>query len=132
MKILVVDDELTSRELLAACLKRYGPVDTAADGIAALQAYNLALDRTPYSLICLDIMLPRMDGQQVLKAIRRIEQERGIMGPEQVRIIMISALGDFANVSQAFTSACTSYITKPILPDKITAELEKLGIVAPQ
>lgn len=127
MKSLIVDDELTSRELLTMILKAYGPVDTAADGLEGLKAFNLALGREPYELIMLDIMLPRMDGQQVLKAIRRIEQERGVVGLEQVKIVMISALGDFSNVSQAFASACTSYLTKPILADKVRAELARLG-----
>jgi len=128
VKSLIIDDELTSRELLSLILKPYGPVETASDGLEGLKAYNLALGREPYDLIMLDIMLPKMDGQQVLKSIRRIEQERGVVGPEQVRIVMISALGDFSNVSQAFASACTSYLTKPILPEKVRAELAKLGI----
>jgi two-component system chemotaxis response regulator CheY len=127
VKSLIVDDELTSRELLTMILKAYGPVETAADGLEGLKAFNLALDREPFDLIMLDIMLPRMDGQQVLKAIRRIEQERGVVGLEQVKIVMISALGDFSNVSQAFASACTSYLTKPILADKVQAELARLG-----
>ena len=127
MKSLIVDDELTSRELLTMILKAYGPVDTAADGLGGLKAFNIALNREPFDLIMLDIMLPRMDGQQVLKAIRRIEQERGVVGLEQVKIVMISALGDFSNVSQAFASACTSYLTKPILADKVQAELARLG-----
>jgi len=127
VKSLIVDDELISRELLTMILKAYGPVDAVADGLAGLKAFNLALDREPYELIMLDIMLPRMDGQQVLKAIRRIEQERGVVGLEQVKIVMISALGDFTNVSQAFASACTSYLTKPILAGKVQAELARLG-----
>jgi two-component system chemotaxis response regulator CheY len=127
VKTLIIDDELTSRELLSMILKAYGPVDTAVDGLEGLKAYNLALGREPYDLIMLDIMLPRMDGQQVLKAIRRIEQERGVVGPEQVKIVMISALGDFSNVSQAFASACTSYLTKPIVAQKVQAELARLG-----
>jgi two-component system chemotaxis response regulator CheY len=127
VKTLIVDDELTSRELLSMILKGYGTVDTAADGLEALKAYNLALGRAPYDLIMLDIMLPRMDGQQVLKAIRRIEQERGLVGLEQVKIVMISALGDFSNVNQAFASACTSYLTKPIVAEKVRAELARLG-----
>jgi two-component system chemotaxis response regulator CheY len=127
VKTLIVDDELTSRELLSMILEPYGPVDTAADGLEGLKAYNLALGRAPYDLIMLDIMLPRMDGQQVLKSIRRIEQERGLVGLEQVKIVMISALGDFSNVNQAFASACTSYMTKPILADKVRAELGRLG-----
>jgi two-component system chemotaxis response regulator CheY len=127
VKTLVVDDDPVSRDLLALILKAYGTVDTAGDGLQALKAYNLALDCAPYDLIMLDIMLPRMDGQQVLKSIRRIEQERGVVGPEQVKIVMISALGDFSNVSQAFASACTSYMTKPILREKVQEELSRLG-----
>jgi two-component system chemotaxis response regulator CheY len=127
VKTLIVDDELTSRELLKMILKPYGPVDTAVDGLEALKAYNLALTHEPYDLIMLDIMLPKMDGQQVLKSIRRIEQERGVLGPEQVKIVMISALGDFSSVNQAFASACTSYMTKPILKDKVQEELVRLG-----
>jgi two-component system chemotaxis response regulator CheY len=129
VKTLIVDDELTSRELLAMILKAHGPVDMAVDGLEALKAFNLALEREPYDLIILDIMLPRMDGQQVLKSIRRIEQERGVVGLEQVKIVMISALGDFSNVSKAFASACTSYLTKPILADKVRAELARLGFL---
>jgi two-component system chemotaxis response regulator CheY len=127
VKTLVVDDDPVSRDLLTLILKAYGPVDTAVNGLEALKAYNLALDRGPFDLIMLDIMLPRMDGQQVLKSIRRIEQERGVVGLEQVKIVMISALGDFSNVSQAFASACTSYMTKPILREKVQAELSRLG-----
>ncbi len=127
MKILVIDDEPTSRELLAMNLAPYGAVDTAADGIEGLKAFNLALGREPYELIFLDIMLPKMDGQQVLKSIRRIEQDRGVVGMGQAKIVMVSALGDFSNVNQAFASACTSYMTKPILPEKIQTELARLG-----
>ena len=127
MKTLIIDDEVISRELLAMFLKDYGPVDLAVDGLEGLKAFNLALGREPYDLIMLDIMLPKMDGQQVLKSIRRIEQERGVVGLDQVKIVMISALGDFSNVSQAFASACTSYLTKPILKDKVQEELARLG-----
>lgn len=129
MRILVVEDELTSRELLKVILDPYGEIDTVADGIEAIKAYNLSLDNQPYDLICLDIMLPKMDGQQVLKGIRKIEGERGIIGLEAVKIIIISALGDYETVTEAFSSQCTSYITKPIDADKIVAELRKLELI---
>jgi two-component system chemotaxis response regulator CheY len=129
MKILVVDDETTSRELLRVILAPHGQVDTAEDGIAALRAFNLAAEREPYDLICLDIMLPKMDGQEVLRNIRTIEQQRGILGGMGgVKIIMISALGDFDSVNRAFASRCTSYVTKPITREKIERELERLQL----
>jgi len=129
VKILVVEDELTSRELVKVILEPYGTVDMAVDGIEAIKAFNLALNKEPYDLICLDIMLPKMDGQQVLKSIRKIEGDRAILGPDAVKIIIISALGDFENVTEAFSSQCTSYITKPIDADKIVAELRNLELI---
>jgi two-component system chemotaxis response regulator CheY len=129
VKILIVEDELTSRELLKVILEPYGTIHTAADGIEAMKAFNLALANQPYDLICLDIMLPKMDGQQVLKGIRKIEGDKGILGPDAVKILMISALGDFENVSEAFSAQCTSYITKPIDAEKIVAELGNLELI---
>jgi two-component system chemotaxis response regulator CheY len=129
VRILVVEDELTSRELLKVILEPYGRIDTVSDGVEAIKAFNMALAKEPYDLICLDIMLPKMDGQQVLKGIRKIEGERGILGPEAVKILIISALGDFENVTEAFSSQCTSYITKPIDADKIVAELRNLELI---
>jgi len=129
VKVLIVEDELTSRELLKVILEPYGEIDTVADGIEAIKAFNLSLKDSPYDLICLDIMLPKMDGQQVLKGIRKIEAERGTLGPDAVKILMISALGDFESVTEAFSSQCTSYITKPIDADKIIAELKKLELL---
>ena len=129
MRILVVEDELTSRELLKVILEPYGRIDTVSDGVEAIKAYNMALAKEPYDLICLDIMLPKMDGQLVLKGVRKIEGDKGFLGPEAVKILMISALGDFENVTEAFSSQCTSYITKPIDADKIVAELRNLELI---
>lgn len=129
MKILIVEDELTSRELLKVILEPYGTVETVADGIEAMKAFNLAMASRPYDLICLDIMLPKLNGQQVLKGIRKIEGDKGILGPDAVKIIMISALGDFESVTEAFSSQCTSYITKPIDADKIVEELRNLELI---
>ena len=129
MKILIVEDELTSRELLKVILEPYGTVETVADGIEAMKAFNLALASQPYDLICLDIMLPKLNGQQVLKGIRKIEGDKGILGPDAVKILIISALGDFESVTEAFSSQCTSYITKPIDADKIVEELRNLELI---
>jgi two-component system chemotaxis response regulator CheY len=129
VKILIVEDELTSRELLKVILEPYGTVETVADGIEAMKAFNLALASQPYDLICLDIMLPKLNGQQVLKGIRKIEGDKGILGPDAVKILIISALGDFESVTEAFSSQCTSYITKPIDADKIVEELRNLELI---
>ena len=51
MKTLIVEDELTSRELLKVILEPYGTTDTAADGIEGMKAFNLALENEPYDLM---------------------------------------------------------------------------------
>ena len=100
MKILIVDDELTSQTLLETILKPYGQCQIAADGIEALRAFNSSSE-TPFDLILLDIMLPKMDGHQVLKKIREIENARGVFGFDGVKVIMITALDDLESAKQA-------------------------------
>ena len=79
MKTLIVEDEFTSRRLLQKILAAYGECDIAIHGKEALEAFRLARDeREPYDLICLDIMMPEMDGQETLKMIRKTEEEMGI------------------------------------------------------
>ncbi len=79
MRILIVEDDFTSRRLLQKILAPYGECDIAVDGKEALEAFTLAVrEGRRYRLICLDIMMPEMDGQQVLKKIRQMEKELGI------------------------------------------------------
>ena len=81
MKFLIVDDDPACREFLVAVLLPYGSCDLAFDGAEAIDAFRLALDDgEPYDLICLDIMMPGVDGHKALDGIRSIEHERGIGG----------------------------------------------------
>jgi two-component system chemotaxis response regulator CheY len=81
MKTLIVEDDLISRKLMVKYLTQYSKCDVAVNGEEALQYFNMALNEGQlYDLITLDIMMPKMDGQQVLKEIRRIESEKGILG----------------------------------------------------
>ena len=82
-----------SRRLLQAILAPHGACHVAVGGREALEAFKMALkDKQPYNLICLDIMMPEMDGQEVLKEIRRTEDELGISGCDRAKIIMTTAL----------------------------------------
>lgn len=130
MKILIVEDDYTSAILLEKFLADYGQCDTAMDGDAGLQAFRKAVETgDTYDLICLDIMLPKMDGQEVLKQIRAIEDEHKITGKHASKIIMTTALGDSQNIIKAFREQCEGYLTKPIDKNKLVAELVKLGLI---
>ncbi len=129
MKILVVEDDFASRKLMQKLLAQYGECDVAVDGREALRAMKIAWnERNAYDAVFLDIMLPHMDGQDVLKEIRKLEEERGIMGLEAVKVIMTTALDDSKNIMGAFRSQCEGYLVKPITGEKIKRALSEAGL----
>lgn len=129
MNILVVEDDFISRVLLQEFLKPYGTCHMASNGAEALIAVDGMLDRkTPYELICLDIMMPEMDGHTVLKKIRELERQRKIGGTAAVKIIMTTALDDAKNIMKALVrGGCEGYLTKPLDLDKMKALLSSMG-----
>jgi len=126
MKILIVEDDFTSRRLLQEFLKPYGQCDIAVHGKEAVRAFKQAwIEKEPYNLICLDIMMPELDGQDTLKQIRAFEKERGISGPHEVKVIMTTALDTPRDVIEAFyRGGCTSYLVKPIDRKALDRELK--------
>jgi two-component system chemotaxis response regulator CheY len=132
MRILIVEDDFRSRKLLQAILSPYGECDIAVNGEEAVEAFKMALEENRgYDLLCLDIMMPVMDGQEALKRIRDMEKERGIRYGNEVKVIMTTALGDTKNVSDAFFKGqATSYLTKPLDKHKLLDELRNMGLIA--
>jgi len=131
VKCLIVEDDLTSRKLLESYLNDCADCSVAGDGNQAVEAFEEALDfGRPYDLICLDVMMPDMDGHEALTAIRRIEAERGIGGLDGVKVIMTTALDDSTTIFGSFREGCEAYVVKPIAKDKLMAEIDKLGLLA--
>jgi two-component system chemotaxis response regulator CheY len=129
MKILIVEDDFTSRLLLQEVLKSYGKVELAVDGQEAVDAFQKALDAgEPYQLICLDIMMPVKDGHQTLREIRALEEKRGLLPRESVKIIMTTALNDPRNVMDSYHDLCDAYLIKPVDRASLLKELLQLGI----
>lgn len=130
MKTLVVEDDFTSRLFLQEILKEYGPVHIAINGKEAVNAVEMALiEEGPYDLICLDILMPEMDGQEALQKIRELEKGRDISFSKGSKIIMTTALGDIGNLSSAFKSLCNDYLTKPIQANKLKEKLIELDLI---
>ena len=131
MKILIVEDDFVARRTLKEILSPYGECDVVVDGEEAIQAFQLAWDeRAPYRLICMDIMMPHVDGQEALKQIREIEREMGVKGADEARVIMISALDDPKTVVDAFyRGGATAYIVKPIQKKKLIEEIRSFGLI---
>lgn len=131
MRILVVEDDFTSRKLLQILLSPFGDCDIAVNGREAVSAFELAWqENQPYQLICLDIMMLEMDGQEALREIRRKEQELGIRQEEEAKVLMTTALDSPRDVFQAFyRGGCTAYLTKPINKQSLLNELKAFGLV---
>jgi two-component system chemotaxis response regulator CheY len=130
MKTLIVEDEFTNRIIMQEILKEFGPVHIAVNGTEAVEAVRGALKAdAPYDLICLDIMMPEMDGQEALKQIRSLEQEHCPTGASTAKIIMTTGLDDAANIMKAFREQSDSYLVKPIDKGSVLAELRKLELI---
>jgi two-component system, chemotaxis family, chemotaxis protein CheY len=127
VRFLVVDDDSTCRELLQLLLSRYGQCDLAHDGREAVAAYRIALDSGhPYDLVCLDIMMPEVDGHDTLKAIRKIERERRLHGSDGVQVLMLTASEDPKDCIRAFSEGCECYVPKPIREPALMVEVQRL------
>jgi two-component system chemotaxis response regulator CheY len=130
MKILIAEDDLASRRFLSKFLSQYGEVDLVVDGLEALDAYLMAIkENAPYDLICLDIMMPKVDGVKVLKVIRDYELKQGITPEKRAKAIMTTALAETDYVNQAFEIGCEAYAAKPIDTNKMLEVLKKLGLI---
>lgn len=130
MKTLIVEDDFDIRLVLQEILQRYGPCHIAVNGTEAVNAARSALVAgAPYDLICLDIMMPEMDGQEALREIRLMEDTTVIAGGQRAKIIMITALADQQNVIKSRQHQCDYYLVKPIRMAVLTEHLRKLKLI---
>lgn len=131
MRILIADDDFMARRILKELLSPLGDCDIVVNGGEAIQAFRLSLeDKDPYTLICMDIMMPEVDGHQAIEQIRAIEEELDVPESKGVKIIMISALDDPRNVMRAYgKGGATAYLVKPIEKNKLLHEIDLLGLL---
>ncbi len=128
MKILIAEDDFASRKFMLKFLSKYADVDVTVDGEEAAAAFELALeDGTPYDLVCLDIMMPNMNGVEALEAIRKSEERHGVDRSRRSKIIMTTALNEVNQVEQAFELGCEGYAVKPIDTPKFLLIMKKMG-----
>ncbi|HEY9846632.1 MAG TPA: response regulator [Candidatus Caenarcaniphilales bacterium] len=112
--ILVVDDEVSIRQVLATRLTLAGyAVVTAADGEVALKAFHQS---TP-DLIVLDVMMPKLDGYQVCQALRQISE---------VPIILLTAMAEVAHRITGLELGADDYLTKPFSPKELEARIHSV------
>ncbi len=132
MKTLIVEDDFTCRKIMQRFLAPYGECDIAVDGKEAIVAFKESLEnKTPYDLICLDIMMTELDGHGVLKEVRELERKAGITEAKSVKVIMTTALSDSKNYINAYQEKCEGYLVKPIERLKLHELLVFLKLIPP-
>lgn len=131
MKILIVEDDLTTREMMIGILSEYGSYETAENGKLGVEMFLSALDKgEPYNLICLDIIMPEMDGQEALKLIREKEKSMGVTMDNEVKIIMTTTVDTSEGVYDAYyKGGCTAYLIKPVVKKKLVGLLKQFELI---
>lgn len=128
MRILIADDDFVNRRFLEKILSSYGEVVTVDNGMSAVDEATKALEeRELFDLICLDIMMTKLDGYKTLEAIREAESKYQVHAENRAKVIMISALDEVVLDSIQVCSDYDAYICKPIVVDKFDELLKKLG-----
>lgn len=133
MRILVVDDDDATRLCLAKVLASVGEVQSVPDGAEALGALKLALDQgRPFGLVCMDICMPNLNGQEALQALRALEAQHKVPVGQEAKVIMISSCDDTGNVCEAyFHGLADGFVKKPLRLASLREELTKMGFLAP-
>lgn len=130
LKFLIVEDDFKSRMQLQKMLSTFAECDVVVNGQEAVEAFKLAHEaKSPYHLICLDIMMPEMDGKEALKAIRCIEKEKRLLKAQKAIIFMVTALDTEKDVIQSIRNQCSDYILKPIDRKKLVKKMREHGLI---
>ncbi len=116
MRILIAEDDTTSRSILAAVLRKSGhEVLETVNGQAAWEALQRA-DAPPLAI--LDWMMPEMDGPEIVRRLRLLPTER------PPYIIMLTAKGDKADIIAGLDAGANDYLSKPFDPGELRARVE--------
>jgi len=130
MRILVVEDDYISRRLLCRYLEPYGSCEEAINGYEAVDAIRRAIAADQhFDLICLDIMMPGMDGQQALVLLRQMEAENDMPLGRGAKVVMTSAMEDNDYIMQAMNASADGYVVKPIEKRSFIETLKETGLL---
>jgi DNA-binding NtrC family response regulator len=116
MKILVVDDEVSIREIIQKNLSQMGGfnVETAQNGAEAIEK----IEKEVFDLVLTDLKMPEMDGLELLKNIKGTRPE--------VMVILMTAFGSIETAVEAMKMGADDYITKPINLDHLLLHISKV------
>ena len=130
MKTLIVEDVQFLGMILERIVEPYSMVEFAKDGSEAIDMFSKAVVKNePYDLIFLDLLMPKIDGFEVLFHVRKFEDDFNLDADKKSKIIVVSTFSDAENVTKARKAGCDGYIIKPYRKDKVLEELRSLKLI---
>jgi len=131
LHILLVEDDFSCQLLLKSFLARYGHCQVAANGVEAVEAFRATLgEGKTFDLVCMDIMMPKLNGRDAVIEIRKLEEDNCISSTHGAKIVMTTAVTEIKEVMQCFKSLCDAYLMKPIDLSELLSQLKSLKLVA--
>ncbi len=128
MRILIVEDDLIARKILASILAPYGTCDLAENGEEAIEKVRLAMQgNSTYKFICMDIVMPKMDGQLALQEIRNIEKSFNLPPANRARVLFLTSL-DAPEAMVDDSDSTIAYVNKPIDGENVIKTLKSFGL----
>ena len=116
-RVLIIDDDQALQNLVVMMLQRVGlqawVADTAVEGMEMLRTED-------FGLLILDLMLPDIDGFEVLERLRKDTRY------DQMPILILSARAETEAISRGFELGADGYLTKPYLPNSLTERVRTL------
>ena len=116
MRILIAEDDFTSRTMLTGVLKKSGHEVVAA--VNGFEAWQILQQPDTPRLVILDWMMPEMDGLEVLRLIRHLETDRPLY------VIMLTAKGDKADIIAGLDAGANDYLPKPFDSGELRSRIE--------
>lgn len=130
MRVLVVEDDHVSEAIITAFLPESAEVEVVDNGTDAIEIHARALDdQHGFDLICLDVMLPGVDGAAVLRNIRDKEAAVGLPEDARAKVIMTTSVAERATVLEILQTGCDGYLVKPYDKTRLLEELERLALI---
>jgi two-component system chemotaxis response regulator CheY len=128
MRIMIVDDELTSRNALKLVMTEFGECVLVDSGRKAVEQFIEAWSKwKPIDLVMLDIELSDTSGLNVLQDIRMLEKEKEIPPEDGVRVIMVTGNSAKDVVIECLKAGCSEFVVKPVDKQTMRDKLQKIG-----
>ena len=119
MRILIAEDDYASRKFLTNLLSEYGECDQVVDGMEATEAFYIALEsKNPYTLVCLDIMMPKMDGFELCRKLKTDERT------SHIPVVLLTARAESKDKIEGLETGADDYVVKPFSPRELTARIK--------